>query len=268
MMEKAALQEALCKQLCADVRIIERDDGKVMIDTPFEHPDGDRYSLYLREMAGDRFRVSDGADTLMRLSYDTPDVGKYFKGSKGEFLKQILRENRVEEKGGEFFAEMPSGQMSGGIFRLCQALNKIYDLSYLDRDHDRSTFYRDLAELIKEITRDTDIKVTPNYQPEGLRDAEDYTIDYSLETKDKPPLFLFGAPSNDKVQLVTITLQHLIIHQYPMRPLVVFENQEDISRRRLSRLTNANVGGFQVSSIASKEPLAKNIGMHLNGGMH
>ena len=266
MINKKSLQDALCKQLCTDVRIVERRDGVLMIDAPFEHPDGDRYSLYLKEAAAGRFRISDGADTMMRLSYDTPDVEKYFRGGKGEFLKQILRENMVEEKEGEFFTELSPEQMSGGIFRLCQALSKIYDLSYLDRDYARSTFYHDLKDLIKEIARDMNIKVTRNYQPEGVPDAEDYTVDYSLAAKGRPPLFLFGVPGDNKVKLVTITLQHLTIHKYQMRPLVVFENQEKISRRYLSRLTNANIGGFQVSSIVSKEPLAKNIGMHLNGG--
>ena len=267
MINKSALQDALCKQLCADVRIVERRDGVLMIESPFEHPDGDRYSLYLREMAGDRFRVSDGADTLMRLSYGTPDVGKYFKGGRGKLMEQILRENQIQEKDGEFFADLSFGQMSDGIFRLCQALNKIYDLSYLDKDYARSTFYHDMAELIAKLTKGMPIEVIPNYQPEGLLHAENHEIDYSLMGAGKPPLFLFGVPNDDKAKVVTITLQHLTIHNYRMRPLVVFDNQEEINRRHLRRLTDANIGGSQVGSITSSEPLEKNIATHFNGGI-
>ena len=267
MINKKVLQDALCKQLCADVRIVERDDGMVMIDAPFEHPDGDRYSLYLKETATNRFRVSDGADTLMRLSYDTPDVEKYFKGNRGKLLKKILRENRIEEKDGEFFAELTSGQMSDGVFRLCQALGKIYDLSYLDKDYVRSTFYEDMAVVINKLTKGMPIEVIPGYQPAGLLNAKNHKIDYSLMGGGKPPLFLFGVPSDSKAKAVTITLQHLIIHNYHMRPMVVFENQEKITRQHLSRLTDANIGGYQVSSITSSAPLEKNIATHFNGGI-
>ena len=34
-------QDQLCRQLCSEVELVRRPDGKVMLDTPFRYPDGD-----------------------------------------------------------------------------------------------------------------------------------------------------------------------------------------------------------------------------------
>ena len=104
-----------------------------MISTPFSYPDGDHYSIYIKEMGTGLIRISDEANTMMRLSYNTPDVNKYFKGDRGKLMEQILREHKITEDDGNFYVDVPISRIAEGLFQLGQALNKIYDLSYIGR---------------------------------------------------------------------------------------------------------------------------------------
>ena len=175
-------------------------------------------------------------------------------------MEQILRENKVQEDDGNFYIDTSIDKISESIFRLGQALSQIYDLSYLDRDRPAFTFYKDLEELLNQITNKYSIELKKNYIVPGLENADNYLIDYSMQKKEKEtPLFLFGIPSVDKAQLVTITLQYLLINKCTMPTLLIFEEQEKLPSRRLSRLMDANVGGSQVSSISSREPIEQNI---------
>ena len=262
-MNKDDLQKKLCQQFCADVELVEREDGILMISTPFSYPDGDYYSVYLKEIGMGKFRISDGANTMMRLSYDTPDVEKYFTGNRGNLMGQILRENRIKEDNGNFYVDISVDEISKGLFRLGQALSQIYDLSYLNRDRPASTFYKDLENLLNQIVNEYSIALKKNYVVPGLQHGDNYLVDYSLQQKEKEPLFLFGIPSTDKAKLVTITLQYFLLNNNKMPTLLVFENQEKLPSRHLSRLMDANVGGSQVSSIDSRDPIEQNIARYV-----
>ncbi len=260
-MIKQTLQQKICDQLCSDIQLIERENGKLMLSTPFVYPDGDHYSIYLRETQPGTIRISDEANTIMRLSYETEDVDKYFKGGRGKLMEQILREHQVQEEQGTFYIDVPIDELSHGLFMLGQALTEIYSLSYLDRERVSSTFYEDLENILENIIHDTDIKLKSNHLALGLQNAENYAIDYSLIRKDEMPLFLFGVPSVDKAKLVTITLQYLYIQEYPMRALLIYQAQGEVPAKHLSRLTDANIGGSQVSSL-KKTPIEQNINRH------
>ena len=258
-MNTSDLQTELCRQLCTNIKLVERENGPLMISNPFTYPDGDHYSIYLKERNNGQFRISDEANTMMRLSYDTPDVDKYFKGGKGKIMEQILREKQVKEANGNFYVDTSIEKISECIFRLSQALSQVYDLSYLNRDRPASTFYHELEELLNAIASEYSVELEKKYVVPDLENAENYVIDYSLQKKEHSSLFLFGIPSADKAKLVTITLQHLLLYKFRIPTLLIFENQEELSPKHLSRLMDANIGGSQVSSIESKEPIEQNI---------
>ena len=260
-MIKETLQQRICDQLCSDIRLIEKDNGKLMLSTPFVYPDGDHYSIYLREIHPGTIRISDEANTIMRLSYETANIDRYFSGTRGELMKQILREHQVQEEQGNFYIDVSVDEVSQGVFILGQALTEIYSLSYLDRERPENTFYDDLEDTLKSIIRNTDIKLYRNHLAPDLLNAENYIIDYSLINKDKTPFFLFGVPSVDKAKLVTIILQYLHIQKYRMRTFLVYQNQEKFPAKHLSRLTEANIDGSQVSSL-EKKPIEQNINNH------
>ena len=258
-MNKDDLQNELCKQLCCTISLVERSDQKWMISAPFSYPDGDYYSIYLKETSEGKFRISDEANTIMKLSYDTPDVDKYFKGNRGKLMEQILQENKVKEDDGNFYVDTSIKQISASVFRLGQALNQIYDLSYLNRDRSTTTFYKDLENLLNNFSEKMACVLTKDYKVPELENAENYLVDYSFQKKQESFLFLFGIPSVDKAKLTTITLQHFILNKLRIPALIIFNNQEEISPPHLSRLMDANIAGSQVSSIESVDSIEKNI---------
>ena len=68
-LDKALLENALCKRLCAKIRVHERDDGVLMLDSPFTFPDGDHFPIYVTETGSGNVTLSDRGHTLMHMSY-------------------------------------------------------------------------------------------------------------------------------------------------------------------------------------------------------
>lgn len=239
-------ETTLCAQLCANVSLVTRPDGVTMLDTPFSFPDGDHYPIYLSETGTGGIRLSDGGHTLMHLSYEN-DVDKFFEGTRNVLMEQAIAQQRVgyDPDKGTFFVDASMEHLADAVFRLGQAITRIYDLTFLNRSHVASTFYDDLQERIKSVIAAERIK--RDYTVPGLPGAENYPVDFFIETNRKTPLFLYGVPSRDKARLVTIFLQYLIQHNVDFDSLIVFDNQEEIPRRDLARLSN--IGGEMISSL-------------------
>ena len=71
------------------------------------------------------------------------------------------------------------------------------------------------------------------------------------------PLFLYGAPNRAKARLTTIMLSHFHRHGLRFESMLVFEDQSEIPRLDLSRLSD--VGGELVSSLESSADLGREL---------
>ncbi|MHB1846998.1 MAG: DUF1828 domain-containing protein [Deltaproteobacteria bacterium] len=249
-LDHAQIQALLCKALCADVRVHAREDDRLLVETPFSFPDGDRFSLFLEGQPGG-VRVTDLGQTLMHLSYEE-DIDKLRNGTRARLLDRILSEARVSEDDGAFFVDVTPDEIPGAVFRLGQTLTRIHDLSFLKRSRVESTFYEDLERAIEEIVPG---KVTKDFLL-PIQDAENYKADFKIESKGDP-LFLFGIPSRDKARLTTIVLQHFVMEKVAFDSLLVFADQKDIPRPDLARLSN--VGGEMVASLDAREDLERKL---------
>ena len=241
------LQEQLCRQMCESVQLIEHENNQLMVSTPFTFPDGDTYAIYLSIEDSNQIRISDGANTMMRLSYDDPDVDKYFQGPRGDLMQQIITQYDLDENDGNFSTIVPIGQLSEGIFRLSQGLNRVYDLSFLNKDRVKNTFYNDLGESLNNIFSSD--RLTADYVCPTLDAGGDYPIDYRVAPKNShKDLFIFGIGSTDKAKLVTIILEHLLRHEIACQTLVIWNQHEEIGTKAdRKRLTN--VADSQISSL-------------------
>ncbi|MDA8000753.1 MAG: DUF1828 domain-containing protein [Alphaproteobacteria bacterium] len=272
-MNQDKLQNELCQQLCAEVRIVKRYDGRWMISTPFAYPDGDHYSIYMQEISSGVIRLSDEGSTMMRLSYDSSDVGKYSQGHRGYLKTQILRETQVREFDGNFFVDIPVSKIADGVFRLGQALNQIYDLSYLNRpgrprlERTVAAFYEEVETVITRITEKvskTPVQLHKQYYVPGLVAAKDYPVDYSLQQKDESVLFLFGVPNLKKADLVTIILHYFASQRFEMPTLLIFDDRKELPEANLNRLRNANAAGAQINLLSSVGEIEESIGRHVH----
>ncbi len=242
-----ALHKLLCARLCEDVVVEQRPDGALMLRTHFAFPDGDRYPIHLSESVSGGLRLSDRGHTLMHISYEH-DVDSFMDGTRGMLLERIMSESGLQWDGGAFRFDTAPERLPEAVFQFGQALTRIYDLTFLSRSNVGSTFYDDLADLLSRLVDET--KLQRDYQPE-VPNAQAYRVDYRIEGKDDVPLFLYGVPNRDKARLTTIMLSYFHRHEIRFESILVFENQTEIPRLDLARLSD--VGGDMISSLESHE---------------
>lgn len=249
----AKIQSNLCQLLCAEIKLIEKNKNLVIVETPFNFPDGDPYQIYLKEMPNGIVRLTDMGHTFMHLSYDN-DVDKFREGTRGNILQHILSETTVREDNGEFFVESEIANLALNIFKLGQALTKINDLTFLNRFRAESTFYEDLQEQLTRIISED--KVQKEYYCPDIDNSRDYPIDYRIEGKELP-IYLFGIPNRDKARLTTIILERLLRANVSFDNLLIFSDQISIPRPDLARLSNA--GGEMIASLDAEADFSRKL---------
>ncbi len=248
------LQSALSERLYAKVRLHQRDDGVLMLSSPFAFPDGDCYSIYLSENNSGSIRLSDRGHTLMHVSYEH-DVDALYRGPCAIFRERIIRESGIEEDNGVFSVEVSPKDAVEALFKFGQALTRIYNLSIWSREQSDSTFYDDLESLLFRLVDKK--KIEPDFVPPNIPNGEYYSVDYRLEGREKSSVFLFGIPNRDKARLTTLMLSHFLRHRLSFESILVFEDMQEIPRIDLARLTN--VAGTAVSSLEAEDDLRTEI---------
>ena len=148
------LQDQLCQHLCADIRIQQKNQHLIRIQTPFQFPDGDSYQLFLRELPTGLMELTDGAHTFMQMSYEM-DIDSIFKGNRKILLDQVLTEMAMKlSDTGELIKSTQPDQIHQDMLHMAQAITKVWDLTYLKRSRVESTFYDDLERQLFEIVPD------------------------------------------------------------------------------------------------------------------
>ena len=248
-----ALRNLLCERLCEDVGVDARPDGELMLRTHFTFPDGDGYPFHLSEAPSGGLRLSDHGHTLMHISYEH-DIDSFLTGTRGMLLERIVGESGINEDGGVFSFDTLPERLPEAIFGFGQALTRIYDLTLLSRSNVGSTFYDDLADCLTGFVDEA--KMQRDFQPE-VPNAEAYPVDFQIEGKDGVPLFVYGVPNRDKARLTTIMLGHFHRHQLEFESVIVFQDQTEIPRVDLARLSD--VAGDMVSSLEATEDLNRKL---------
>lgn len=252
------LTARLCQSMCDTAQVALVEPGLWRVHTAFSFPDGDGFSLYVRQLPSGGVRISDMGATLMHLSYDT-DIAKLREGTRARLLGQVLAEHSVAEEDGEFQVELPLNQVGDGVFRLGQALTRIHDLSFLSRLRTENTFYEDLRNELERLTSAQALHA--DYLIPTLAQPDHYPIDFYIEGGSLP-LYVFGVPSKDKAQLTTMILQHLLLNDLRFESLVVYQNMGELPRRAVSRLTNA--ANEQIDSLDAVVDLERKIAQRIS----
>ena len=249
------LQKLLYERLCEDVRVEQRPDGAMMLRTHFQFPDGDRYPIHLSETASGGLRLSDRGHTLMHISYEH-NIDMFMDGTRGMLLERIMNESGLQwdKDGGALCFDTAPNRLPEAIFRFGQALTKVYDLTFLSRSNVGSTFYDDLADLLSHLVDEA--RIQRDYEPD-VPNAQAYPVDYRIEGKNDIPLFLYGIPNRDKARLATIMLSHFHRAELRFESILVFENQPEIPRMDLARLSD--VGGDMISSLDAHEDFNRKV---------
>jgi hypothetical protein len=247
------LQKQLCKTLCGEVKIRKTPQGFWQLVTPFTFSDGDTFQLYLEETSAGGVRLTDYGHTFMHLSYEN-ELGKFRDGTRGKIFEQILASSGLGEEQGKLVLNSSLENLGTSILQFGQALTRVYDLTFLNRDRVANTFYDDLKERLYGLVAPE--KIQPDYSLPDASDANDYPIDFRIEGK-RAPIFLFGIASRDKAMLVTIILEHWLRTKVDFDSLLIFADQQVIPRKDLARLSN--VGGEMVASLDAREDFHRKV---------
>ncbi|WP_151676090.1 MULTISPECIES: DUF1828 domain-containing protein [Acinetobacter] len=248
------VKQLLCHSFCREIGFKELKNGFI-VSLPTYDRDGDAFSIYVSAIAGG-WRLSDGASTVMRLSYEN-ELDVLLKGSRLELFESYIHECGAEYDDGEFIIEVQADKLISGLFSLTSLMNRVSDLALLKQHRATSSFKDDLRDVLYSILGKE--KVHENYIVPNLPNAEDYTIDYMIEAD--TPLFLFAANNKDAIRLSVITMQHLEKCKINFNSIVVLDDSSKIPKQDMNRLMS--VANDFVPDLSDIEVMKKKISHRL-----
>jgi len=255
-MNISSVEQDFQKKVCEEVRLQREGLNRYIVETPFTFDDGDHYVVVLRSVAG-QWELSDEGHTIMHLSYEPIELNK---GSYKEIIVNTVSAFGLANKEGELVLTIPETRFGDALFSFIQALVKISDIKYLERERLRSLFMEEfksfLAEKIPEQTRKFDYH-HPQRDPGRV-----YPVDCRIEAK--KPLFVFAITNDSKCQTATNIIYWWEKQGEPFNSMAIHENMEEINGKILARFSD--VCGKQYSNLpTNKDRIVQFLEESLNG---
>lgn len=199
---------------------------------PYYYSDGDIFEIFV-EQERDMFIIQDFGLSLMKLSYDSDTESDY----KRELIKKIVKENQVGLDEGNIFISTTMEFLLPNLMVFLDTISKVSGLSLLNKKFPRNQFY-DLVENFL-FTNFSDYGFESKYHPKNIPSVEDYLAPHALtKTHSGVPICLFPIASNERCDQVTISLQHYKLNSFNGYLVGIYENMEEITNKKISKVTN------------------------------
>ncbi len=230
-----AIQDSFKATVTESIRLIPEGVNRYKIFTPFHFDDGDHFVLALRKDEIGDWIITDEGHTYMHLSYHM-DLSSLEKESRNEFIEGALERYGVTEHEGQLFAQIHELTNAGNVFyNVIQCLINITDVSYLSRERVASTFIDDFKEFISETVSPE--RFTFDYNDASHDPNGKYAVDCRINGMARP-LHVYAIGNDDKCRDTTIGILQFQRWNRTFLTLGIFEDQEQISRKVLSRFTD------------------------------
>ena len=140
------LRDALHEQLPALFKFEPQEDGRALVHTPLQMPDGTLVTVWIDE-AGDCPRATDGGEALFVLRLAAPDC------ELTPHLRRLVNEAAavygVAFERGEVVAPLNSGRnLAETVLAVAQASLRVSCLAYACRDPEERNLHRELGEVL------------------------------------------------------------------------------------------------------------------------
>lgn len=245
-MDLSTIEWSFREKVSEKIQIQQKGINRFLVSTPFMFEDGDHLVIVIRA-DDDQIVLTDEAHTYMHLTYWIKE-SDLLTGTRQTIIANTLSTFGVQDIDGELILEVPDHQYGDALFSFIQAILKISDVSFLQREHVRSLFMEDFRSLLMR-TVDQKRMVFDWNDPERDPDRK-YTIDCRINGV-ADPLYIIALSNDAKTRDATIALLQFEKWGNPFRSMAIFENQEAINREVLARFTD--VCDRQFSSITTSE---------------
>ena len=221
--------KTLKTQFNGRVGLYEKRPGIWQMTLPFYHEDGDMIEVYIQE-DGNRWKISDYAMALMRLSYsydiDTENKEKIFQ--------KIIAENGLKEEDGNIFVYANNENLYPTILQFVQGIGKITSMRYFRREVIESLFFEQLEDFIYSNLQ----AYKPQKKVIPIKDRDDLEADFQFAPNGYP-VFLFGVKDVAKARLAAICCLEYQKQIPQFRSYIVHEDFTKIPKKDITRLTSA-----------------------------
>ncbi|MCH7910647.1 MAG: DUF1828 domain-containing protein, partial [Candidatus Hydrogenedentes bacterium] len=200
-MSTDTIEQEFQQKVSKKVRLAAEGVDRYRVFTPFMFEDGDHLAVVLKR-EGEGWFLSDEGHTYMHVSYDL-EARLLQEGTRNKLITAALSALSVEDRGGELVLAIPDNRYGDALFSFVQALLKISDVTFLSREHVRSTFMEDfrafMEEKVPEGRREFDWH-DPRHDPDAK-----YAVDCRVNGT-RRPLFVYALLNDGKVKDATIRL--------------------------------------------------------------
>ena len=240
------IQNSFKSAVAKSVELFPEGVNRYRIFTPFHFDDGDHFVIVLRKEGSGNWVITDEGHTYMHMSYHM-DLSSLEQGTRNAIIEGALEKYGMEEKEGQIVVRIDEPANAGNIFyNFIHCLISISDVSYLSRERVASTFMDDFRQFISEAIAPERVKL--NYRDEAHDPDGKYLVDCRINGMSRP-VHVYAVGNDNKCRDTTISILQCQSWKLSFQALGIFEDQEQINRKVLSRFTD--VCDRQFSSLAT-----------------